>query len=150
MISVSILLSCNASRPSQTLSRIVCNVQTDSVMNLSVNPLKPKQSISVLLCEWYMGLPRWCTSNRSACQCKTYKRRSFNPWVREIPLEQEMATHPSILAWEIPWTEELGRLQSMQSQRIGHDGANEHTAHTHVSHIASMAWLLHLCQVDWV
>ena len=78
--------------PSQTLSRIVCNVQTDSVMNLSVNSLKPKQSISVLLCEWYMGLPR------SACQCRRYKRHSFNPWVREIPLEQEMATHSSILA----------------------------------------------------
>ena len=37
------------------------------------------------------------------------------------PLEMEMATHPSILAWRIPWTEELGRLQSMGSQRVGHD-----------------------------
>ena len=33
----------------------------------------------------------------------------------------EMATHSSILAWRIPWTEELGRLQSMESQRVGHD-----------------------------
>ena len=32
-----------------------------------------------------------------------------------------MATHSSILAWESPWTEELGRLQSMESQRVGHD-----------------------------
>ena len=32
-----------------------------------------------------------------------------------------MATHPSILAWEIPWTDEPGRLQSMRSQRVGHD-----------------------------
>ena len=41
-------------------------------------------------------------------------------WVRflgwEDPLEKEMATHPSIFAWEIPWTEEPGRLQSMGSQ----------------------------------
>ena len=36
---------------------------------------------------------------------------------REDPLEEEMATHSSILAWEIPWTEELGRLQSMGSQK---------------------------------
>ena len=36
-------------------------------------------------------------------------------------LEKEMATHSSILAWKIPWMEELGRLQSMESQRVGHD-----------------------------
>ena len=40
---------------------------------------------------------------------------------REDPLEKEMATHSSILAWEIPWSEESGGLQSMGSQRIGRD-----------------------------
>ena len=40
---------------------------------------------------------------------------------REDPLEKEMATHSSIVAWKIPWTEEPGRLQSMGSQRVGHD-----------------------------
>ena len=40
---------------------------------------------------------------------------------QEDPLEKEMATHSSILAWEIPWTEELGGLQSMGSQRDGHN-----------------------------
>ena len=40
---------------------------------------------------------------------------------QEDPLEQEMATHSSIRAWRIPWTEEPGRLQSMGSQRVGHD-----------------------------
>ena len=39
----------------------------------------------------------------------------------EDPLEKEMAIHSSVLAWEIPWTEEPGRLQSMWSQRVGHD-----------------------------
>ena len=39
---------------------------------------------------------------------------------REDPLEEERATHSSILAWEIPWTEERGGLQSMWSQRVGH------------------------------
>ena len=46
-------------------------------------------------------------------------------WVRSLgredPLEKEMATHSSILAWKIPWTEEPGRLQSTGSQRVGHD-----------------------------
>ena len=40
---------------------------------------------------------------------------------REDPLEEGMATHSSILAWRIPWTEEPGGLQSMGSQRVGHD-----------------------------
>ena len=40
---------------------------------------------------------------------------------REDPLEEEMATHSSILAWKIPWTEEPGGLQSMGSLRVGHD-----------------------------
>jgi len=39
----------------------------------------------------------------------------------EDPLEEGMTTHSSILAREIPWTEEPGRLQSMGSQRVGHD-----------------------------
>ena len=48
-------------------------------------------------------------------------------WVRflgqEDPLEKEMATHSSILAWRIPWMEEPGGLHSMWSQRVGHDWA---------------------------
>ena len=46
-------------------------------------------------------------------------------WVQSLgwedPLEQDMATHSSILAWRMPWTEEAGGLQSMGSQRVGHD-----------------------------
>ena len=49
----------------------------------------------------------------------------LDTWVqslgREDPLEKEMATHSSILAWEIPWAEEPGRLQPMASQRVGCD-----------------------------
>ena len=40
---------------------------------------------------------------------------------REDPLEKEMATHSGTLAWKIPWTEEPGRLWSMELQRAGHD-----------------------------
>ena len=49
----------------------------------------------------------------------------WETWVRslgrEYPLEKEMATHSSILAWKIPWMEEPGRLQTMGSQRVGYD-----------------------------
>ena len=48
-------------------------------------------------------------------------------WVRSLgqedPLEKEMAAHSSILAWKISWTEEPGGLQSVGSQRVGHDWA---------------------------
>ena len=43
---------------------------------------------------------------------------------QEDPLEEGMATHSSILAWEIPWTEKPGVLQSMGSQRVGEDCSN--------------------------
>ena len=61
------------------------------------------------------GLPRWLRGKESACQ-----------WSRlwslgqENPLEEEMGTHSSTLAWKIPWTEEPGGLQSMGSQRVRH------------------------------
>ena len=46
-------------------------------------------------------------------------------WVQSLgqedPLEKEMATHSSILAWRVSWTEEPGGLQSMESQRVGHN-----------------------------
>ena len=49
----------------------------------------------------------------------------WETWVRSLgledPPEKEMAIHSSTIAWKIPWTEEPGRLQSMGSQRAGHD-----------------------------
>ena len=52
-------------------------------------------------------------------------------WIQSLgwedPLEEGMATHCSILAWRIPWTEELGGLQPMGSQRGRHDGMTEHS-----------------------
>ena len=49
----------------------------------------------------------------------------WETWVQSLgwedSLEKGTVTHPSILAWRIPWTEEAGRLQSMGSQRVGHD-----------------------------
>ena len=59
-----------------------------------------------------------------ACQFRRYKRHGFDPWVRKIPLEEGMTTHSSILAWRIPWTEELDGLPSMGSQRVRHNWSN--------------------------
>ena len=54
-------------------------------------------------------------------------------WIQSLgwgdPLEEEMATHSSILAWRIARTEEPGWLQSLRSQRVGHDSAH---AYTHI------------------
>ena len=58
-----------------------------------------------------MGLPRWFSSTESTSMQETQEMlvRSLG---QEDPLEEEMATHSSILAWEIPWTGEPGGLQS--------------------------------------
>ena len=61
--------------------------------------------------------PGGSNGDESACNAED--------WVQSLGwedlLEKEMATHSSILAWKIPQTEETGRLQSMRSQRVGHD-----------------------------
>ena len=64
-------------------------------------------------------------------------------WVQSLgwedALEKGMVTHSSILAWRIPWSEEPGRLQSMGSQRVRHDGANEHK-HRHPKPLHSQSF----------
>ena len=55
-----------------------------------------------------LGLLWWLSGKESTCQ---FRRYIFDPWVRKIPLQKEMAIHSSVLTWEIPWTEESGRLQ---------------------------------------
>ena len=64
-----------------------------------------------------MGFPGGSDGKASACNVGD-QVQSLG-W--EDSLEKEMATHSSTLAWKIPWTEEPGRLQSMGSQRVGHD-----------------------------
>ena len=59
-----------------------------------------------------LATPSCLSGKESACQCR---RCGLDP-SQEDPLEKEMATHSSALAWEIPWTEEPGVPQSMESQ----------------------------------
>ena len=65
----------------------------------------------------YMGFPVGLEGKESATMWET----QFRYPVQEDPLEKEMATQSSTLAWKIPWMEEPGRLQSMGSQGVGHD-----------------------------
>ena len=67
------------------------------------------------------SFPGNTSGKEPVCQCRRHKRCGFYPWVGKIPLEEGMATHSSILAWRIPWTEEPGRLQFIGSQRVRHD-----------------------------
>ena len=61
----------------------------------------------------FIGLLRWLSGKELACQGET----GVIPGSERSPGEKEMATHPCILAWEIPWTEEPGGLQLMGSQK---------------------------------
>ena len=65
------------------------------------------------------GLPRCATDKEPTCQGRRHKRHGFHPW--EDPQEESMATDSSVLARGIPQTEEPGRLQSIEWQRVGHD-----------------------------
>ena len=85
-------------------------------------------SVSQLL---LFGLPLWHSSNRSAGAAGV----GVQSLSQEDPLEEGMATHSSIPAQRIPWTEEPGRLQSIRSQRVG-------LAMTEVTQHACMQWLL--------
>ena len=62
-------------------------------------------------CNPIYGLPRWL-SGKVCLPMQELQECGFNPWIEKIPLEEEIATHSSILAGIIPWTEEPGRLQS--------------------------------------
>ena len=64
-----------------------------------------------LVSQWWIHLP---------------SRHKFNPWVGKIPWNRKWQPHSSILAWGIPWTEEPGRLRSMESQRVEWDRACAH------------------------
>ena len=69
----------------------------------------------------FLGFPRGSAGKESTCNAGDLVQSLG--W--EDPLEKGKATHSSILAWRIPWTEEPGGLQSMGSQRVGHDWATK-------------------------
>ena len=96
---------------------------------------------SPIMCSWlmrYLGtctslLITWASQVSWMVKCLPAMQET---WVLSLdqddPLEKEMAIHSSTLAWKIPWTEEPGRLQSMGSQRVGHDWATSLSLFHHV------------------
>ena len=67
------------------------------------------------------GLPRWLSGSRVYLPMQKMQEMPVLSLGQENAVEEEMATHSSILAWRIPWTEEPGGLHSIGSQRVGHD-----------------------------
>ena len=91
--------------------------------HLSYQGCLPSIHYSLLECEKYKFI-KFKISNK--CWLFNFK----SSLGQEDPLEEGVATHSSILAWEIPWTEEPGELQSTVLQRVGHNWSD--LAHTHI------------------
>ena len=79
-----------------------------------------------------LGIPQWLSSKESAYNAGATWVPSLG---QEDPLEEGMATHYSILAWRIPRTEEAGGLQSVRSQRVGHDWSYWAHRHAHIGRL---------------
>ena len=73
-----------------------------------------------------IGLPRWLRGKESTCHAEGAGDLGLITGWGRCPGEWH-DNHSSILAWRIPWTEQPGGLQSVGSQRVGHDSATEHT-----------------------
>ena len=67
------------------------------------------------------GLSRWCYWSRTRLPTQETEETWVPSLGQEDPLEKDIATHSSILAWRVPWTWEPGGLQFIGSQRVGHD-----------------------------
>ena len=83
----------------------------------SVKALSNLQNCETIRVCW---APRWYQGQRICLPKKEMQMTGVRPLGREDPLEEETATPSWILAWEIPWTEEPGGLQSMGPQRVRH------------------------------
>ena len=79
-----------------------------------------KCRIRTIRLAYITGFPHGSVGKEFACNAGDTRYAGLIPG-QEDPLEKEMATHSSLLAWRIPWTEEPGRLQSMGSLRVGYD-----------------------------
>ena len=101
---------------------VLCNSNTMTFL-----PQKTLVMYWAKLCFSFIALPLLRTSQVAQWQriCLPMQgRQEIWSLGQEDPLEKEMATHSSILAWKIPCTKELGGLQSMGSKRVGHDWAH--------------------------
>ena len=94
-----------------------------------------------------LGFPGRSSGREPTCPCRRPQRYGFDHWFRKNPLEKEMATHSSILAWRIPWTEEPGGLQSIGLQKVGHYWSD--LACMHLESLISKYWVLNIWVNEW-
>ena len=98
--------------------------------------------VYVIICASHvLGFPGGISGKETACQCRRHETqvRSLG---QENPLEKEMATHPSILAGRIPWTEEPDGLQCTGSQRFRHDSSDLACTQTHTHILVYTAYCI--------
>ena len=69
----------------------------------------------------FLWLPQWLSGERIHLQCKSHRRCGFDPWVGKIPWRGKWQPTLAFLPEKVPWTEETGGLQSMDSQRVGYN-----------------------------
>ena len=94
----------------------------------------------------HLSFPGGSDGKESACNAGD--SNSIPGWGRSP--EKEMATHSSVVAWRIPWTEKPGGLQSMGSQRVGHDWATNTFTFIHSLKISGIFWTKKQFQRGWV
>ena len=140
MILVSIRCLCYFFLTHAFANHRICHAVSQFFINVTVS--FPRQSFLSSKYLSYQSLNTWSFTYKCCEQTDKKKEKEktsewMNGWKRlppvwetwvpslgwEDPLEKEIATHPSILAWRIPWMEEPGRLQSTASQRVWHDWA---------------------------
>ena len=109
---------------------IICDYLFTDLFHWIMDPLKGSNPVSCSLNSQCLEF-RW-TSLVAQMVKNLPAMQETRVWSldQEDPLEKGMATHSSILAWEIPWTEEPGRLQCMGSQTVGHDWTTNTHTHT--------------------
>ena len=90
------------------LDHVICQAGVGGSLTHPFNPLHTGW-LKIVYCFQTKGYAGSASGKETACQCR---RHRFDPWARKIPPEEGMATHSSILAWRIPWTEEPGGLWS--------------------------------------
>ena len=101
----------------------------------------------ILVLLWYSYATSFYPSISPVAQAVKRLPAMQETWVQSLgqedPLEKDMATHSSILAWRIPWTEEPARLQSMRSQKIRHDWMTSlHFTSPYIRHFFNCKWNL--------
>ena len=131
-----------------TSIHVVSNGSVSSLSGMIVLGVCIVWRVCVCVCVCVCIQLSWWLSSKNNLPARQ-ERQEMWVWSlgREDPLQEGMATHSTILAWRIPWTEELEGLQSMGSQRVGHNWA--HT-HTHCLYVYIYISFIHPSVDTWV